>query len=89
MIFESKQFKNVSDYDQVYKDFKESIKTGLNVSFKFNLNCNLYTLYGYKGGDWLAIINGTKDDQIRCIQVYKSFESFKLISEDLKVKKRK
>lgn len=89
MIFTSKEFKNVSEYDQVYKDFKESIKTGLNVAFKFNLTDSLYTLYGYKGGDWLAIINGTKDDQKRAVNVYKSFESFKLISEDLKVKKRK
>lgn len=89
MIFESKQFKNVSEYDQAYKDFKDKIKTGLNVSFNFNLTQNLYTLYGYKGGNWLAIKNGTKDDQIRCIQVYKSFESFKLISEDLTIKKRK
>lgn len=89
MIFESKEFKNVSEYDQVYKDFKDKIKTGLNVSFNFNLTQSLYTMYGYNGSNWIGIINGTIHDQKRAVDVYNSYESFKLISENLKVKKRK
>lgn len=89
MIFESKEFKNVSEYDQVYKDFKDKIKTGLNVSFNFNLTQSLYDLYGCLNGDFVPLVNGSIDYQKNFIKNRTIFTSYKLVSYDLNIKKRK
>lgn len=87
MRIESKEFTKVSDYDSVFTNFKNKIVSKLNFKGNLKLTYSLYSLYGYRNGKWVMLLNGPKSHQKYYMRTFDDFSKCKLITNDLYVEK--